>query len=59
MDKQIQDQLIFLILSRLDHYGHPQVPLQVIREKNSYIIGHKRKRFLDGSEYLEAVLETR
>ena len=50
-NKQIQDPIVFHILSRLERFGHPEVPLQIIKEKNSYIVGHKRKRFRDGSEY--------
>ena len=48
-----EDKLIFYILSKLDRFGHEKVPLQIIKEKQSYVIGHKRHRFLDGSEYLE------
>lgn len=48
-----EDKLIFYILGKLDKYGHEKLPLQIIKEKQSYIIGHKRKRFSDGSEFLE------
>lgn len=47
------DKLIFYILSRLGRFGHEKLPLQIIKEKQSYIIGHKRNRFSDGSEYLD------
>jgi hypothetical protein len=51
---QIQDKLIFYILSKLNRFGHEKLPLQIIKEKQSYIIGHKRKRWMSGEEYLEA-----
>ena len=48
-----QDKLMFYILSRLDRFGHEKLPLQIIKEKQSYIIGHKCNRFSDGSEFLD------
>lgn len=48
-----QDKIIFYILSRLGRFGHEKLPLEIIKEKQSYIIGHKRTRFSDGSEYLD------
>ncbi len=41
------------MLSKLDRFGHEKLPLQIIKEKQSYIIGLKRNRFSDGSEYLD------
>lgn len=48
-----QDKVMFHILSKLDRFGHEKLPLQIIKEKQSYIVGHKRNRFSDGSEYLD------
>ncbi|MBU4304395.1 MAG: hypothetical protein KJ893_02025 [Candidatus Omnitrophica bacterium] len=46
MDKtKIQDPGIFYILGKLERYGHEKLPLAIIKEKQSYVIGHKRKRF--------------
>ena len=54
MDKgKIQDPGFFYILGKLERYGHEKLPLAIIKEKQSYVIGHKRKRFPDGSDYLE------
>ena len=41
------------MLSKLDRFGHAKLPVQIIKGKQSYIIGHKRNRFSDGSEYLD------
>ena len=41
------------MLSKLNRFGHEKLPLQIIKEKQSYIVGHKRKRYFDGSEYLD------
>ena len=49
----VKDETLFYILAKLERFGHEKLPLQIIKEKQSYIVGHKRKRFLDGSEYLD------
>ena len=48
-----QDKLMFHMLSKLGRFGSEKLPLQIIKEKQSYIIGHKRNRFSDSSEYLD------
>ena len=48
-----EDKVMFYILSKLDRFGHEKLPFQIIKEKQSYILGHKRKRFSDGSEFLD------
>ena len=48
-----KDKTLFYILSKLDRFGHEKLPLQIIKEKQSYIVGHKRKRYFDESEYLD------
>ena len=49
----IQDKNILYIVAKLERFGHPKLPFAIIKEKQSYIVGHKRKRFSDGSEYLD------
>ena len=49
----VKDETLFYILAKLERFGHEKLPLQIIKEKQSYIIGHKRNRYSDGSEYLD------
>jgi hypothetical protein len=48
-----QDKMMFYILSKLERFGSEKLPLQIVKEKQSYCVGHKRNRFSDGSEYLD------
>lgn len=52
-EETIQDPVIFQILAALKERGHEKLPLAVVKEKQNYIVGHKRKRYLDDSEYLD------
>jgi hypothetical protein len=52
-EEKIKDNNIFYIMAKLERFGHPKLPFAIIKEKQSYIVGHKRKRFSDGSEYLD------
>ena len=49
----IKDKNIPYIMARLERFGHPKLPFAIIKEKQSYIAGHKRKRLSDGSEYFD------
>ena len=48
----IQDKTLFYILKRLGRYGHEKLPLAIIKNKQSYVVGHKRRRYIDNSEYV-------
>ncbi len=49
----MQDKLILYILSKLNKYGHEKLPLHIIKEKQSYVVGHKRKAWKSDKEYLD------
>ncbi len=51
--QEISDPQMFHILAQLDQWGEPEAPLQIIKENQSYIIGHRRRRYTDGAEYLD------
>src|ERR1035438_8705738 len=36
------DPNLFLIMKVLDRYGHEKLTLKIIKEKQSYIVGHER-----------------
>ncbi|MCK5580000.1 MAG: DUF3024 domain-containing protein [Candidatus Omnitrophica bacterium] len=50
---QIKDKLLFYILSKLECFGHEKLPLEIIKEKQSYIVGHRRKRWNSDEEFIE------
>jgi len=52
-DTAIRDKIIFHILAKLGRFGHEKLPLQIIKEKQSYIVGHRRKRWKTEEEFLE------
>ena len=55
MEKQeIKDELFFYILSKLGRYGHEKLPLEIVKDKQSYIVGHRRKCWQTEEEYLSA-----
>jgi len=44
------DPNLFRIMKILDRYGHEKLPLNIIKEKQSYIVGHERDvPLFDGS----------
>jgi hypothetical protein len=44
------DPNLFRIMKILDRYGHEKLPLKIIKEKQSYIVGHERDvPLFDGS----------
>ena len=47
--KTIQDKNILYIMAKLERFGHPKLPFAIIKEKQGYIVGHKRKRFYYGN----------
>ncbi len=47
------DNSISYILEALKERDHERLPLRVTKDKQSYIIGHQRKHYFDGSEYLD------
>ena len=49
----IEDDLFFYILGKMKRFGHPDAPLQIIKKKHTFIIGHKEKNYFDGRETLE------
>jgi len=49
----IQDNNMIYIMSKLERFGHPKALFVITKEKQSYVIGHKRKRLLDNSEYVD------
>jgi hypothetical protein len=45
------DPNLFLIMKVLDRYGHEKLPLKIVKEKQSYIVGHEREvPYFDGRE---------
>jgi len=52
-NQKIKDNLIFYILSKLKRFGHEELPLEIIKEKQSYIIGHRRKRWNSDEYFIE------
>jgi len=50
-EETIRDKNIFHIMAKLERFGHPKLPFAIVKKKQSYIVGHKRKRFSDGSEF--------
>jgi hypothetical protein len=50
--QKIKDELIFYILSKLGCFGHEKLPLEIVKDKQSYIVGHRRKRWRTEEEYL-------
>ncbi len=55
MTTSIQDPILIFLAKRFSHRGHVNLPLSIAKEKQSYVIGHKRKRFGDGSDFIEMV----
>ena len=37
------DPNLFRIMNVLDRYGHEKLPFKIIKEKQSYILGHERE----------------
>lgn len=52
MGKEIKDELVFYILAKLGRFGHEKLPLEIVKNKQSYIVGHRRKRWRSGEEFL-------
>ena len=52
-DTKIKYKLIFYILSKFKRFGHEKLPLEIIKEKQSYIIGHRRKRWNRDEYFIE------
>jgi len=36
------DPNLFRIMTVLDRYGHEKLPFKIIKEKQSYLVGHER-----------------
>ena len=51
----IEDDLFFYILGKMKRFGHPDAPLQIVKKKHTFIIGHRKKNYFDGRETLEEV----
>jgi len=49
----IEDDLFFYILGKMKSFGHPEAPLQIIKKKHTFIVGHKTKNYFDEREILE------
>lgn len=56
-EEMIKDKNIIYIMAKLERFGRPKLPFAIIKERQSYIVGHKRKRFSDGGEYLDKACE--
>ena len=48
----VQDPVLIFLASQFSSRGHPQLPLRIAKEKQSYVVGHERKR-MDGSAFIE------
>jgi len=51
--QKIKDELIFYILSKLGRFGHEKLPLEIVKDKQSYIVGHRRKHWNSDEEFIE------
>ena len=49
----VQDPVLILLASQFSQRGHKVLPLKISKVKNSYIIVHERKRFSDGSDFID------
>lgn len=59
-DTRIQDKLMFYILSKLKRFGHEKLPLEIIKQKQSYIVWYQRKRWnCDELNMLKCVFSSR
>ena len=52
------DPNLFRIMKVLDRYGHEKLPLKIVKEKQSYLVGHEREvPYFDGREGHRIIFE--
>jgi len=52
-EEKIKDITLMYLMTKFRDLGHKELPLQIIKNKQSYVIGHKRKSGDGKKEYLE------
>lgn len=52
-NQKINDKLVFYILSKIGSYGHEKLPLEIVKDKQSYIVAHRRKHWNSDEEFIE------
>jgi Protein of unknown function (DUF3024). len=49
----VQDPVLMFLASRLSKRSSRILPLSIVKQKQSYVVGHKRKRFKTGEDFIE------
>ena len=49
----VQDPVLMFLASRLTKRSSQVLPLSIVKQKQSYVVGHKRKRFKTGEEFID------
>ena len=49
----VQDSVLMFLASRLSKRGSHVLPLSIVKQKQSYVVGHKRKHFKSNEEFID------
>ena len=49
----VQDPNLMFLASRLTKRGSQVLPLSIVKQKQSYVVGHKRKHFKSNEEFID------
>ena len=51
----VQDPVLMFLASRLARRSSQILPLNIVKQKQSYVVGHKRKHFKSDDEFIDEV----